>query len=305
MTLNSHLGLTIRHHTGFTYDGLAKASYNEARMTPISSAHQEVRHSHIVVSPSVPLSHHVDYFGTHVTAFDIQEPHGQLEVEARSTVESRAAILEKPITWAQLREAWLVDFYSEYLLATRRTVLAGEAMNDISRWTSTPDLHECVEAVGEYVRGHLRYVPGATTVSATAQEVWDRGEGVCQDITHVTIGLLRAAGIPTRYVSGYLYPSDEAEVGVAVAGQSHAWIEYFSGTWTGMDPTNGVRETECHIVVASGRDYDDVAPLKGVYQGPAASSLGVVVEMSRTPGASVPSWLDTMGPTSLEREREG
>lgn len=277
-----HLSLTVRHHTGFTYDGLAKASYNEARMTPVSSAHQEVRHSHIAVLPLVPLSTHVDYFGTCVTAFDIQEPHTQLEVEARSTVESRAALVGDPLAWSELRDAALVDFFSEYLHATSRTDLVGDALAPCAQWAHVADLHECVEAIGEYVRAHVRYEPGATTVSATAQEAWDRGEGVCQDITHVTLGLLRATGIPARYVSGYLYPSEEAEVGVAVAGQSHAWVEYFAGGWTGMDPTNGVRETERHIIVASGRDYDDVAPLKGVYQGPAASSLGVVVEMSRT-----------------------
>jgi transglutaminase-like putative cysteine protease len=94
--------------------------------------------------------------------------------------------------------------------------------------------------------------------------------------------LLRSLGLPSRYVSGYLYPSDDAEVGVTVAGQSHAWVEYYAGSWTGMDPTNGIRETERHIIVGNGRDYDDVAPLKGVYQGAAASSLGVIVEMSRT-----------------------
>jgi len=277
-----HLNLTIRHHTGFTYDGLAKSSYNEARMTPVSTSHQEVHHTHIAVLPGVPISTHVDYFGTLVTAFDIQEPHAQLEVEARSTVESRGATLDVAIDRSELRDARLVDFYSEYLLDTNRTTLSGEALANTSAWNAMDDLHQCVEAVAEYVRSHVDYVPGATTVSATAQEAWDRGEGVCQDITHVTIGLLRAIGIPARYVSGYLYPSSDAEVGVAVAGQSHAWVEYFAGDWTGMDPTNGVHETERHIVVACGRDYDDVAPLKGVYQGPAASSLGVIVEMVRS-----------------------
>ena len=277
-----HLSLSIRHHTGFTYDGLAKASYNEARMTPVSSAHQVVRYSHFTVSPAVPLSTHVDYFGTRVTAFDIQEPHGQLEVEARSTVESRAARLEAPIPWSGLRDGATVDFFSEYLLATPRTKLGGDALAPCDGWGRVADLHECVEAIGQYVRDHVRYVPGATTVSATAQEAWERGEGVCQDITHITLGLLRATGIPARYVSGYLYPSEDGEVGLTVAGQSHAWIEYFCGDWTGMDPTNGVHETERHIIVGNGRDYDDVAPLKGVYQGPSASSLGVVVEMSRS-----------------------
>jgi len=94
-----------------------------------------------------------------------------------------------------------------------------------------------VDAVSAYVRAHVTYLPGATSVEATAQEAWDLGEGVCQDLTHVTIGLLRELGIPARYVSCYLFPLSDAEVGEVVAGQSHAWIEYFSGAWTGMDPT--------------------------------------------------------------------
>ena len=281
MTTNS-LSLTIRHHTGFTYDGVAKSSYNEARMTPISSQNQEVRHSHIAVQPVVPLSTHVDYFGTIVTAFDIQEPHAKLEVEARSSVESRAATLEVALSWGELQSPALRDVFSEYLLMTDRTELAGEALTPLDEWARIADLHECVAAVSDYVRSRVSYLPGATSVSATAQEAWNQGVGVCQDITHVTIGLLRALGIPARYVSGYLYPSDDGAVGVAVAGQSHAWVEYFSGAWTGMDSTNGIWETERHIIVGNGRDYDDVAPLKGVYQGPISSSLGVVVEMSRT-----------------------
>ena len=83
-TVNESLSLTIRHHTGFNYDGLAKSSYNEARMTPITGASQEVRNTHVAVQPVVPLSTHTDYFGTIVTSFDIQEPHPKLEVEARS-----------------------------------------------------------------------------------------------------------------------------------------------------------------------------------------------------------------------------
>ena len=139
-----------------------------------------------------------------------------------------------------------------------------------------------MDAVSAYVRDHVTYLPGATSVDSTAQEAWDLGEGVCQDLTHITIGLLRRLGIPARYVSGYLFPASAPDVGDAVQGQSHAWVEYYSGSWTGIDPTNGVRETERHIIVGHGRDYDDVAPLKGIYQGPAATQLGVVVEMRRT-----------------------
>jgi transglutaminase-like putative cysteine protease len=89
-------------------------------------------------------------------------------------------------------------------------------------------------------------------------------------------------GIPARYVSGYLYPEQEPLIGDVVEGQSHAWVQYFSGSWTGIDPTNGVRETERHIIVGHGRDYDDVAPLKGIYQGAESTQLGVIVEIRRT-----------------------
>lgn len=116
--VSNSLSLTIRHHTGFTYDGIAKSSYNEARMTPITSTNQEVRHSQLSVQPVVPLSSHVDYFGTAVTAFDIHEPHSRLEVEVRSSVESHAAILQRTLSWSALRRPTLVDFFSEYLLAT-------------------------------------------------------------------------------------------------------------------------------------------------------------------------------------------
>ena len=281
MSTVPRLGIAIRHHTGFNYDGLAKASYNEARMTPITGQNQSVRQSHVTVTPVVPVYSYVDYFGTAVTAFDIQDLHSKLEVEARSTVESRAAVLERPISWAQVREAKLADEYSEYLISTSRTELSSEALGNIAAWPGQLDLHECVRAVGDFVRARVKYVPGATTVSSTAQEAWERGEGVCQDITHITIGLMRALGVPARYVSGYLYPSSEGATDATVAGQSHAWVEYFAGAWTGWDPTNSVGETEHHIIVGRGRDYDDVAPLKGIYQGPASSSLGVVVEMHR------------------------
>jgi transglutaminase-like putative cysteine protease len=280
--VSERLGLAIRHHTGFTYDGLAKASYNEARMTPRSLGTQQVQSSRITVRPSVPLSSHVDYFGTLVTAFDIQETHPQLEVEATSQVESWAATLETPLDWRALRSERLSDRFSEFLLPTHRTALVGAITDEIATWQKLSDVHECVETASNFIRGEVSYVPGATTVSATAQEAWDRRKGVCQDITHVTIGLLRAMGIPARYVSGYLYPATEPEVGDVVEGQSHAWVEYFSGTWTGIDPTNGVRETQRHIIVGHGRDYDDVAPLKGIYQGPESTQLGVLVEIRRT-----------------------
>ena len=251
-------------------------------MTPRSLGTQQVQTSKIAVRPVIPLSTHVDYFGSIVTVFDIQETHPRLEVESVSQVDSWAATLDTPLGWNELRSERLTDRFSEFLLPTHRTTLVGAVKDDIEAWQALADVHECAEAASAYVRGEVSYVPGATSVSSTAQEAWDRRKGVCQDITHVTIGLLRAMGIPSRYVSGYLYPEIEPEIDDVVEGQSHAWVEYFSGSWTGIDPTNGVRETERHIIVGHGRDYDDVPPLKGIYQGPESTQLGVVVEIRRT-----------------------
>ena len=227
------------------------------------------------------MSTHTDYFGTVVTAFDIQEPHPLLEVEALSQVESWAATLETPLGWSDLRSARLVDRFSEFLLSTYRTSPGGRRM-DLRAWQRLPDVHQCVEAARTTCAPRVTYVPGATTVSPTARKP-GTGEGRLSGhhprhdraATRHGDSLSLRVGLPVSL-------DDAPMVGDVVEGQSHAWVEYFSGSWTGIDPTNGVRETERHIIVGHGRDYDDVSPLKGIYHGPASTQLGVVVEMRRT-----------------------
>ena len=118
-------------------------------------------------------------------------------------------------------------------------------------------------------------------MNTSPAEAWEQGAGVCQDITHLTVALLRGAGLPARYVSGYLHPERDAELHRPVAGESHAWIEYWAGDWCGYDPTNRVRADESHVVVARGRDYDDVTPHKGIYRGVAGGPPEVTVEFTR------------------------
>ncbi len=123
--------------------------------------------------------------------------------------------------------------------------------------------------------------PPVHTTSAEARAV---GKGVCQDYAHVALAVLRAMGLPARYVSGYLYPlvdgSDPA-VGMTKSGESHAWVEFWSGDWIAADPTGLAAVGERHVGVARGRDYADVRPLSGVYHGPPAESLGATVELTR------------------------
>jgi len=275
------LRLQIRHHTGFIYEGLAKSSYNEARMTPRTLPTQTVEQTKLTIRPAVPLFTYTDYFGTHVTAFDIAEVHARLEVESVSTITSWAAPVEGAMPWHDLSSIEFVDRMTEYLMPTRRTIVPSAVLADVSVWRRAGDIHEAVAAVSDFVRSRVQYVPGATSVTSTASEAWDRGKGVCQDITHITLGMLREMGIPARYVSGYLYPKVDPQIGETIQGQSHAWVEYYAGAWTGIDPTNGVRHTARHIIVGRGRDYGDVSPLKGIYHGPKSTGAGVVVEITR------------------------
>src|SRR5205085_2787593 len=124
-------------------------------------------------------------------------------------------------------------------------------------------------------------VTGATGVHTSAMEAWAERKGVCQDLAHLTVGLLRALGLPARYVSGYLHPIADADIRATVNGQSHAWVEWWDGDWTPYDPTNGKPVSLEHVVVARGRDYGDVPPHKGIYSGASATALGVQVEVTR------------------------
>ena len=147
--------------------------------------------------------------------------------------------------------------------------------------SSVPVALEAAHAISDFVRSNVEYQPGSTGVRTSAQDAWSLRAGVCQDIAHLTVGMLRAVGIPARYVSGYLYPKIDGAVGQSIAGQSHAWVEWWCGEWIGFDPTNGTSVGPRHVIVARGRDYRDVTPLKGVYHGAPSTGLGVTVELTR------------------------
>ncbi len=274
--------LQIRHVTGFSYDGTARASYNEARMSPPVTPRQMVLESRLTTSPPATQWNYRDYFGTTVTSFDLQEPHNQLVVTAEAVVDAASAPA-RPVSWTtkQLTERAVVDRFSEFLVPTPRTTLDESVLSEARELFTHLNAHEAVAAATEWVRSQVRYVPGSTSVTSTANEAWSLREGVCQDMTHITVAVLRALSIPARYVSGYLHPSEHDELNVTLRGQSHAWVEYFTGSWVGIDPTNGGDVGRHHVDVAAGRDYGDVPPLKGIYHGEPSRALGVTVEITR------------------------
>ena len=276
--------LRVRHITGFHYEGEVTASYNEARMLPASGDGQLVLFSHLDINPTSSQHHYVDYFGTRVTAFEQLAHHRELSLTSECVVELRARpSTEGTVSWDAL--PGLVERTVSHVENTVQTRLTeppaevAERARELAGASADPE--SAARAICDWIHAEVEYMPGVTGVHTTAAEAWQQKRGVCQDITHLALGALRTAGIPARYVSGYLHPVPDAEIGQTVAGESHAWVEWFDGAWQGYDPTNAIEIHDRHVIVGRGRDYRDVPPLRGVYAGPSSSRLFVTVEITR------------------------
>lgn len=274
--------IEIVHRSGYRYQREVTSSYNEARITPLSTHRQMVLDAAVTVTPRASVYRYWDYWGTLVDAFEVHEPHTELAVTGRSVVETSPPIeLPSPISWALLTRPEVTDEFAELLAPTTYAPITLE-MEDAARGLAAGrDPLEASYATVDWARSRIRYQTGATDVKTPAAEALRQGGGVCQDFAHVTLALLRAMGVPARYTSGYLHPQREAQVGEAVTGQSHAWIEAWVGDWLPLDPTSGEPVGERHVVVGRARDYADVCPLKGIYHGGPAEALKVTVELTR------------------------
>jgi transglutaminase-like putative cysteine protease len=274
--------MRVVHATGYAYTSSVTASFNEARLTPRSDSRQNVILNRVETVPATRQYRYVDYWGTAVTTFDLHAPHTELEVTASSVVETEEPDLpESSVSWDDLGSAAVIDRFDELLTPTVYTP-SSKRIERVGRRISK--YHEPQAAVIEaarWVHGELEYVAGTTGVHSSGLDALREGKGVCQDFAHLALILLRGMGIPARYVSGYLHPERTAKVGDTIEGQSHAWIQAWTGDWWHYDPTNDKSINEQYISVGVGRDYADVTPLKGIYSGEGSTDLDVVVEITR------------------------
>jgi transglutaminase-like putative cysteine protease len=280
--LTSAWRLKVTHRTQVHYCGPVHASYNEARMTPLTLPRQSAVDTQISTGTRVPIWTYRDYWGAVVSAFDIQAPHDELVIQADATVETRAVPRAgRPLSWATLRERAAAGRLLEFLTPTRRTAVGPELAEAVRLRVAGADPGEAAADIASWVNDRVSYMAGATQVQTGAQEVWDLRRGVCQDMAHLTVALMREAGLPARYVSGYLHPQPDAHPGDEIEGQSHAWVEFWDDDWIACDPTNLSPVGERHVLVAVGRDYGDVPPLKGIYKGPPNGTMQVTVTVTR------------------------
>ena len=276
--------LKVRHTTTYEYSAVVHASYNEARISPLDTANQFTLEHRVEVHPAANLFRYRDYWGSRVHSFDLHQPHTELTVVGTSLVETaqRTPNLDDTVVWDAIDAPGLTDRFFEYLGDTRITG-ADDAIRAVAaQLRAAPAPAVALSMLGEWLRANVEYETGTTSVSTTAVEVVRAGRGVCQDYAHLGIAILRSARIPARYASGYLYPDElGGEIGETHRGESHAWLEAWVGDWHPLDPTSGSPVAERHVLVARGRDYTDVAPLKGVYHGGPSQSLDVTVELTR------------------------
>ena len=291
----------VTHTTTYAYEELVSICHNEMRLEPRSAPRQQCLATALAIEPTpAVLATELDYFGNRASFFTLQEPHHRMVVTARSELELSSVRPVKPAStpaWEALREAIRTQTTHEVLSAYEMSfdsplVPVEPAFAQYAALSFTPGrpFLDAVLDLTHRIHEDFEYRPGATSVSTPVAEVLKRRHGVCQDFAHVELACLRALGLPGRYVSGYLHTgrargdSVEAEEGGAAlvgADASHAWVSVWCGDagWIDVDPTNDLVTGDQHLTLAWGRDYADVAPIKGVILGGGEHTVEVAVEV--------------------------
>jgi len=282
----------LSHETVYRYESPASESVGEFRIYPTTTSSQIVRNCRIRLDPDVPVDTYTDFFGNRVGTFAIPSRHRQLRVKMAAEVETKPP--EEPGPQGEvavgdakrLNHHQRIDLYL-YRLPTASVplnVFPAEASRRLFR-DSTP-VQDALLRLNRWIHENFSYTEGATNVGTPIKKVFRERKGVCQDFAHVMLSILRARGLVARYVSGYIEPFDPTKSDgdeLIGAAASHAWVEAFlpGGRWWGLDPTNNQVVGERHVRVAVGRDYPDVAPLRGTYKGAVNQKLRVIVSMRR------------------------
>jgi transglutaminase-like putative cysteine protease len=289
----------INHRTHYRYTSAVVQSLHLVHMSPRNLPGQTVRHHSLLVEPA-PASRQdgIDGFGNFAVILDIEAPHREFVLLARSTVEKLAPAdidLAATTPWDRLDDALLStmsDRDIDVLLYRCASRLTGATLEiaDYAEQSFTADRPVLDAAMDLVLRIYddFTFDPHATDVSTPLTQVFRDKRGVCQDFAHAALACFRALRVPARYVSGYLHtrpPPGRPKLQGADA--SHAWISVWSPEygWVDMDPTNGIVVRDEHVTVAVGRDYDDVSPISGVLRGGGEHSVSVAVDVVAIAGA--------------------
>jgi len=283
----------VTHRTLYEYAAPVTVSQHVTRLEPRALATQACENFSLAIFPEPVLRKtRPDYFGNRLCFFTIQEIHHRLEI----TTHSRVTVAARNPPPPEVTPAWeqVVNLFRDpvspevvepyQFVFDSSQVRASFELADYARASfdrETP-LLAGVADLTRRIYTDFKFDPRATTVATPLEEVWQKRRGVCQDFAHLGIACLRSLGLPAGYVSGYLRTRPPAGQPRRVgADASHAWFRVFcpGADWVDFDPTNNVQPGEEHIIVAQGRDFDDVSPVAGILTGGGAHSVKVSVDV--------------------------
>jgi transglutaminase-like putative cysteine protease len=283
----------IIHKTTYTYQHPVSFGNHVVYLTPRSGPQHHCTENRLHVTPA-PVAHseRIDYFGNVISFFTIQEPHEELEIEARSQV----TIDGDSVRWPEQSPPWdevarslaaelspvEIDAY-QFIFESPRIRPSGEfAAYAAPAFPPGRPLIEALLDLTERIHRDFRFDSKATGVRTPPEEVLRQRRGVCQDFAHLQIACLRSLNLAARYVSGYLrtHPPP-GRPRLAGADASHAWVSVYcpGAGWLDVDPTNNMVPSRSHVTLAWGRDYGDVSPVRGVILGGRDHTLEVAVDM--------------------------
>lgn len=288
---------TVTHKTTYKYFEPVSLCYNVLRLTPRDTALQSCSSVSMKILPQPDsMREYNDFFGNKVTYFSIEKEHEELSVTVRSEIEKKTAVAKEiglygNITIEKIKEQLAENKLDggdvgQYIFETPMTSSNSE-IGAYAKISFQPG-RSMLEATTDLMRRihtDFKFTPGFTTVSTLPEVVMRERKGVCQDFAHLAISCIRSIGLPVRYVSGYIEtippPGVEKLTGVDA---SHAWFSVYIPNvgWLDFDPTNNVVPGDQHITIGWGRDYADIAPLRGILLSSGKHSLAVSVDVSRT-----------------------
>lgn len=286
--------LHISHVTHYDYASRVDLAMHLLHLQPLSRADQQMEDFRLDIDPPATRNQaSLDYFGNPQHHLTLTTPHHALTVRAESRVRRLAAATPKPsasLAWESVRAAMRYRAGQPWLPAAEfcfpsAFVPLHPAFQAYAQLEFTPGRPLLEAAIGLMARIHheFTYATASTDLTTPALEAFSRRQGVCQDFAHIMIACLRSLGLPARYVSGYLLtqppPGQPRLLGVDA---SHAWLAVWcpQHDWVELDPTNNLIAAQSHAVIACGRDYADVAPLRGVIQGGGSHTLSVAVSVA-------------------------
>ncbi len=286
----------ITHTTQYLYQEPVNLCHNRLCLTPAERDNQQCISSSIKVTPHPDeISIRKDFFGNNIMFFSIHKDHSVLEILSESVVEMKEILVQETsalstLSWEDVRTTFstsseLAEEIIQYTLPSP-FIPYSTIIKEFSEDCFSPGatLWEVCNALMQKIHSTIKFTPGFTTINTPVETVVKAKKGVCQDIAHLMIACLRNKGLPARYVSGYIEtlppPGKEKLIGTDA---SHAWVSvYFPETgWIEFDPTNNLLPSWQHIVIGYGRDYQDIAPIKGIVFSSGEQKLNVQVDVQR------------------------